>query len=152
MQILVDADACPKLIKNILFKASRRVRVCVTLVANRYLSLPPSTYLKAIQVPAGLDVADAKIVELVQPGDLVITADIPLAGHVIEKGAFALNPRGEFYTSENIRHYLSIRNFLTELRSGGVETGGPAAFNQADCQAFANQLDRFLTRSAKSVG
>ena len=146
MQILVDADACPKLIKNILFKASLRIQIPLTLVANRYLSIPKSDYIKAIQVPAGLDVADTKITELVEPGDLVITADIPLAGHVIAKGGLVLNPRGEFYTEENIRYHLSIRNFMTELRSGGIETGGPPAFNQSDCQAFANQLDRFLAK------
>ncbi len=110
------------------------------------MKTPPTPYVRAIQVPAGLDVADKKIVQDMQSGDLVITADIPLASDVIEKGGHALDPRGEFYTPDNIRERLSIRNFMEELRSGGVETGGPASFGQGDRQAFANQLDRFLAR------
>jgi uncharacterized protein YaiI (UPF0178 family) len=115
-------------------------------VANQELQIPASPYIKAIQVRAGLDVADNHIVQLLEPGDLVITADIPLAAQAIAKGGLALNPRGEFYDKGNIRERLSMRNFLDELRSGGVETGGPPAFSQRDCQAFANQLDRFLTK------
>ncbi|MGK5093845.1 YaiI/YqxD family protein [Deltaproteobacteria bacterium TL4] len=151
MQIYVDADACPKLIKQSLFRVANRVKVPITFVANRYTNTPSSPYLKVIQVPQGLDVADSKIVELVQAGDLVITADIPLASHVIEKEGFALNPRGELYTEENIRQILSVRNFMSELRENGVETGGPSAFHQRDCHAFANQLDRFLAQNFKTV-
>ncbi len=146
IKIWVDADACPNPIKEILFRAAKRVEILTTLVANQELQIPASPYIKAIQVRAGLDVADNHIVQLLEPGDLVITADIPLAAQAIAKGGLALNPRGEFYDEGNIRERLSMRNFLDELRSGGVETGGPPAFSQRDCQAFANQLDRFLTR------
>ncbi len=145
MQIWIDADACPKVIKDILFRAAERVQVPLTLVANKPLRPPASPYIKAIQVPAGLDVADNKIIELAQPGDLVITADIPLAAAVIDKGGYALNPRGDFYTEENVQQFLSTRNFMDELRGAGVLTGGPPTFNKGDRQAFANQLDRFLT-------
>ena len=147
MQIWVDADACPNVIKEILFRAAERVQVCLTLVANQLLRTPPSGYIKALQVPAGFDVADSKIVQQLQPGDLVITADIPLAALVIEKGGHALNPRGEFYTTENIRERLTMRNFMDELRNTGVNTGGPAVLSLTDRQAFANQLDRFLTKT-----
>ncbi|MBF0276671.1 MAG: YaiI/YqxD family protein [SAR324 cluster bacterium] len=144
MQILVDADACPRVIKKILFKAANRLKIQVTLVANRNLYAPQSRFIKTVRVEAGIDVADEKIVELLKPGDLVITADIPLASNTIEKGGFAINPRGELYTEENIRNVLSIRNAMAELRESGVDTGGPKAFSQKDQQAFANQLDRFL--------
>jgi uncharacterized protein YaiI (UPF0178 family) len=147
MQIWVDADACPNVIKDILFRAATRARVSLTLVANQLLRTPPSPYIKAIQVPSGFDVADSKIVQQLQPGDLVITADIPLAALVIEKGGHALNPRGEFYTTENIRERLAMRNFMDELRNTGVNTGGPAVLSLTDRQAFANQLDRFLTKT-----
>ncbi|OGI50170.1 MAG: hypothetical protein A3E57_03830 [Candidatus Muproteobacteria bacterium RIFCSPHIGHO2_12_FULL_60_33] len=147
MQIWVDADACPNVIKEILFRAAERVQVCLTLVANQLLRTPPSGYIKALQVPAGFDVADSKIVQQLQPGDLVITADIPLAALVIEKGGHALNPRGEFYTTENIQERLTMRNFMDELRNTGVNTGGPAVLSLTDRQAFANQLDRFLTKT-----
>ena len=146
MQIWVDADACPGVIKEIIFRAAERRQIQTTLVANQMLRTPPSKFIRAIQVPSGFDVADAHIVEQVQPGDLVITADIPLASLVIGRGGHALNPRGEMYTTANIRERLAMRNFMEELRSAGVDTGGPAAFGQADRQAFANQLDRFLTR------
>jgi uncharacterized protein len=146
IQIWVDADACPNPIKEILFRAAKRVGIHTTFVANQSLQIPASPYIKAIQVRSGLDVADKHIVQLLHPGDLVITADIPLAAEAIAKGALALNPRGEFYSEGNIRERLSLRNFMDELRSGGVDTGGPPAFSQRDCQAFANQLDRFLTR------
>jgi uncharacterized protein len=146
IQIWVDADACPNPIKEILFRAAKRVEIPTTFVANQSLQIPASPYIKAIQVRSGLDVADKHIVQLLHPGDLVITADIPLAAEAIAKGALALNPRGEFYSEGNIRERLSLRNFMDELRSGGVDTGGPPAFSQRDCQAFANQLDRFLTR------
>ncbi len=147
MQIWVDADACPNVIKDILFRAATRAQVLLTLVANQLLRTPPSPYIKAIQVPSGFDVADSKIVQQLQSGDLVITADIPLAALVIEKGGHALNPRGEFYTTENIRERLAMRNFMDELRNTGVNTGGPAVLSLSDRQAFANQLDRFLTRT-----
>lgn len=150
MQVWVDADACPKVIKDILFRAADRLRVSLTLVANQPLRIPPSPYIKAVQVPAGFDVADDKIAGHVQPGDLVVTADIPLAANVIERGGHALDPRGEFYTRDNIREHLAMRNFMDELRGSGVETGGPSSFSQADRQAFANQLDRFLTRYANT--
>jgi uncharacterized protein YaiI (UPF0178 family) len=146
MQIWVDADACPAVIKEILFRAAVRTHTSLTLVANAPLRTPPSSYIKTLQVPQGFDVADNRIVELVDNGDLVITADIPLAAAVIEKGGCALNPRGILYTSENIRETLSLRNFMADLRSSGVETGGPSAFTQSDRQAFANQLDRLLKR------
>ena len=147
MQIWVDADACPNVIKEILFRAATRARVSLTLVANQLLRTPPSPYIKAIQVPSGFDVADSKIVQQLQSGDLVITADIPLAALVIEKGGHALNPRGEFYTTENIQERLSMRNFMDDLRNTGVNTGGPAVLSLSDRQAFANQLDRFLTKT-----
>lgn len=146
MQIWVDADACPAVIKDILFRAADRARISTTLVANQLLRTPPSPYIKALQVPGGFDVADDKIVELVQTGDLVVTADIPLAAFVIEKGGHALNPRGEFYTPDTIRERLGMRNFMDELRGSGVDTGGPSSFGQRDRQAFANQLDRFLAK------
>lgn len=146
MQIWVDADACPSVIKDILFRAAERKQVQVTLVANQALRIPPSPYLRLVQVPAGLDVADKRIVELLAAEDLVITADIPLAAAVIDKGGHALNPRGELYTKDNIRERLSMRNFMDELRGSGVATGGPAALNQRDRQAFANSLDSFLAK------
>lgn len=146
MHIWVDADACPGVIKDILFRAAERVRIHLTLVANKLLRTPPSPYITALQVEAGFDVADNRIVQEVSIGDLVITADIPLAAAVIEKGAHALNPRGEFYTPENIRERLALRNYLEELRGSGVQTGGPNAMSHADRQTFANRLDRFLAK------
>lgn len=146
MQIWVDADACPGVIKEILFRAAERRQIQTTLVANQMLRTPPSKYIRAIQVPSGFDVADAHIVDQLAAGDLVITADIPLAALVIERGAHALNPRGELYTTATIRERLNMRDFMEGLRAAGIETGGPAAFNQADRQAFANQLDRFLAK------
>jgi uncharacterized protein YaiI (UPF0178 family) len=146
MQIWVDADACPSVIKDILFRVADRLEIPVTLVANKLLRTPPSRFIKAIQVPAGFDVADNEIVRLTAPGDLVVTADIPLASDVLEKGGHALNPRGEFYTKDNIQQFLTMRTFMDELRSSGVETGGPAPFNQADTRNFANQLDRHLAK------
>ncbi|MEP1077533.1 YaiI/YqxD family protein [Leptolyngbya sp. PL-A3] len=146
MQIWVDADACPNVIKEILFRAAKRVEINIILVANQELQVPASPYINVVQVRSGLDVADNYIVQQLQPGDLVITADIPLAAKAIEKGAYALNPRGEFYDQGNIRERLSLRDFLDELRSGGMDTGGPPPFNQRDREAFANQLDRFLRK------
>lgn len=148
MQIWVDADACPKVIKEILFRAAERRAIQLTLIANKMLYCPPSKYIRAMQVPAGFDVADNKIAQLVEPGDLVITADIPLAADVIARGGHVLNPRGEFYSKDNIQERLTMRNFMDGLRGSGVDTGGPPSFSQSDRQAFANQLDRFLVKHA----
>ncbi|NOX90780.1 MAG: YaiI/YqxD family protein [Calditrichaeota bacterium] len=151
MQIWVDADACPKVIKEILFRAAKRLSIPLTLVSNQRLRIPNSQYIKAVQVPGGFDVADAYIIQHIKPNDLVITADIPLAAEVVEKGGYALNPRGELYTSDNIRYHLSVRNFMDELRGSGVNSGGPATLNQNDRQTFANQLDQFLTKHLPEV-
>lgn len=148
MKIWVDADACPVVIKEILYRAAERAQVTTTLVANKLLRTPPSPYLHAIQVEAGFDVADNRIVQELDAGDLVITADIPLASEVIENNGHALNPRGEFYSKENIQERLTMRNFMEELRASGVETSGPNAFNAADRKAFAAQLDKFLAKHA----
>ena len=145
MHIWVDADACPKVIKEMLFRAAERTGVSMTLVANQPLVTPRLENIRSFRVAAGFDVADNEIVRRLVAGDLVITADIPLAAEVIAKGGQALNPRGELYTTENIRARLSMRDFMDSLRATGVETGGPASFSQADRQAFANQLDRFLS-------
>lgn len=145
MKIWVDADACPVVIKEILFRAAERTKIPLTLVANHIMRIPPSQVIKFIQVPAGFDVADNEIVKQVEIGDLVITSDIPLAAEVIEKGAQALSPRGERYTTDNIKARLSMRNFMDTLRSSGIDTGGPPALSQRDRQAFANHLDRLLT-------
>ncbi len=147
MRIWVDADACPKVIKEILYRAAQRVGVELTLVANQPLTSPRSKYIKTKQVSGGFDVADKWIVEAVQKDDLVITADIPLAAEVVEKGALALNPRGELYTEENVRERLGIRDMMDELRSTGAITGGPSAITRSDRQAFANQLDSLLTKA-----
>ena len=146
MQIWVDADACPTVVKEILYRASQRVQVPLTLVANQPLSTPKSPIIKTIQVSSGFDVADNYIVEQLEPGDLVITADIPLAAEVIEKGGHAINPRGAIYTPENIRQRLAMRNFMEELRSTGQNTGGPPPLGHTDRQRFANALDRFLAK------
>ncbi len=147
MQIWVDADACPLVCKEILFRVAERRQLNVTLVANQLMRVPGSRFIRALQVPAGADVADLEIVRLLAPGDLVVTADIPLASLVLEKGGYALNPRGEFYTVDNIAQHLSMRAFMDELRSGGVDTGGPAPYGNADRQNFANQLDRHLAKT-----
>jgi len=146
MQVLVDADACPVVVKDILFRAARRTKVCVTLVANQYLRTPPSPYIKALQVPAGFDAADNRIVELVEPGDLIVTADIPLAAAALDQGAYVLDPRGNWFTRENIQEYLTMRDVMDQLRGSGVATGGPTAYAPSDSKAFAAQLDRFLAR------
>jgi uncharacterized protein len=151
MRIWVDADACPNVIKDILFRAAEREQVTLTLVANQPIRTPPSQFIKTLQVPAGFDVADDKIVDLIETGDLVITADIPLAAGVLEKGGHALDPRGEFYTGDNIEERLTMRKLMDELRSGGVETGGPASFSNADRRAFANKLDHFLINGGRQV-
>ena len=146
MQLWVDADACPGVIKDILFRVAERTKLPLTLVANRLLRVPPSPYIRARQVPMGFDVADRHIMDEVAAGDLVITADIPLAAALIEKGAFALSPRGEFYSTENIRERLGMRDFMEGMRGAGVDISGPATLSQADRQAFARELDRFLAR------
>ncbi len=150
MKIWVDADACPVVIKEILYRAADRTGVQLTLVANQPLTTPSSTNIKTLQVPHGFDVADDEIVKRLSAGDLVITSDIPLAAEVIAKGGHALSPRGEMHTTENIGARLNMRDFLDTMRSSGVEMGGgPAAFSQRDKQEFANNLDRFLTKHAQ---
>ncbi len=146
MRIWVDADACPVVIKEILFRVANRTQIPLTLVANQMLRVPPSPWIKALQVPGGFDVADQRIASEVQAGDLVITADIPLAAQVIAKGATVIDPRGELLTGANIQERLTMRNFMEVLRSSGVETGGPSAISSADRQQFANQLDRLLAK------
>ncbi|HEX9171888.1 MAG TPA: YaiI/YqxD family protein [Telluria sp.] len=147
MQIWVDADACPAAVKDILFRVAERLQLQVTLVANQLIRVPGSRFIRALQVPSGADVADAEIVERLVAGDLVVTGDIPLAALVLEKGGFALNPRGDWYTRDTIAQQLTMRAFMEELRSGGVDTGGPSAFSHADRQNFANALDRHLVRN-----
>ena len=149
MHIWVDADACPAVIKDILYRAAERTQRGMTLVANKMLRTPPSKFIRALQVPRGIDVADSHIVKGLKAGDLVITADIPLAADVIAKGGHALNPRGEFYTTETIQERLALRNYLDELRGTGVRTGGPEVLWSADRKRFADQLDRFLAKQAK---
>lgn len=146
MKIYVDADACPAVIKEILFRAAERTQIITTLVANQFITTPRSPFIKFIQVGHGFDVADNEIVKLVEAGDLVITADIPLASEVIDEGGHALNPRGELYTVDNIKARLTMRDFMDTLRSSGVDTGGPSPLNQSDRQSFANSLDKFLVR------
>ena len=147
MQIFVDADACPVVIKEIIFKAADRTQTQTSFFANHPIRVARSKYIKFIQVQSGFDVADDEIVKRVEKDDLVITQDIPLAAEVIEKGAIALNPRGELYTLSNIRQRLNMRDFMDTMRASGVQTGGPPALSQADRQAFANQLDKFLSAS-----
>ncbi len=144
MQIWVDADACPKVIKDILFRVAVRAKIQVTLLANHPLQVPRSPFLGFRQVNQGFDVADNEIVRMLQPGDLVITGDIPLAAEVVEKGALALSPRGELFTEKNIKERLNIRDFMDTMRSSGIQTGGPAALSQKDRQNFANHLDRLV--------
>lgn len=146
MVIWVDADACPNVIKEVLYRAADRTRTQVTFVANQSLRVPPSPYLKTLRVPAGFDVADNEIVKRVEAGDLVITADIPLAAEVLEKGGAALNPRGERYSPATIREKLTMRDFMDTMRASGVQTGGPAAMSPRDRQQFANALDSWLTQ------
>jgi hypothetical protein len=149
MHIWVDADACPNIIKDVLFKAAQRCQIKLTLVANSSLSVPSSPLFDTIRVSAGFDEADNEIARLVEPGDLVITADIPLANKIVDKKATGLNPRGELYTEDNIKGLLRMRNLMEELRSGGMVSGGPAPIGPKDKQEFTNQLDRFLTKNAK---
>ena len=148
MKIWVDGDACPVAIKEILFKAAERTRILVTLVANHTVRVPPSRFIRSVQVSSGFDVADNEIVERLDAGDLVITSDIPLAADVIEKGGLALSPRGEMFTTENIKARLNIRDFMDTLRGSGIDTGGPPALNQGDRKSFADHLDRLLAKHA----
>ena len=148
MKIWVDADACPNVIKDILYRAAERARIELILVANQTLAVPRSMFISSRTVAQGFDVADQAITDWAEPGDLVVTADIPLAAAVVEKDVIAINPRGELYTRENVRQQLSMRDFMADLRGAGVQTGGPPAFNQRDRQAFANQLDRLLAHAA----
>jgi uncharacterized protein YaiI (UPF0178 family) len=145
-RIWVDADACPAVVKDILYRAAERTRTPLILVANQWLTVPRSPWIRMVQVPRGFDVADNHIAEQARAGDLVITADIPLAAAVVEKGAAALSPRGEEYTANNVRSLLDMRNAMDQLRASGLDTGGPPAFSQADRQAFASKLDRWLAR------
>lgn len=149
MTIWVDADACPNLIRDILFKAARRTGVPLTLVANQFVQTPRDQHITAIQVPQGFDVADDEIVKRVLKDDLVVTGDIPLAAEAMEKGAHALNPRGEMYEADTIRQKLNMRDFMDSMRSSGVQTGGPPPMNAGDRQQFANHLDRYLTKYSK---
>jgi len=146
MEIWVDADACPSAIKEILFRAAERAQIRLTLVANRPLRTPRSPYLDSIQVPSGFDQADHRIVQLMESGDLVVTGDIPLAAEVVKKGGHALGPRGELFTEDNVQERLAMRNLMDQLRSTGMETGGPASLTKKDRQLFANQLGRILAR------
>ena len=144
MHIWVDADACPKVIKDILFRAATRTEIPLTLVANQMLRVPPSPFIRSVQVPAGFDVADNEIVKRLAAGDLVITSDLPLAAEVIEKGGHVLSHRGEWYSAANIRPLLNMRDFMDNLRASGVQTGGPPPMSQTERQVFAGHLDRFL--------
>ena len=146
MQIWVDADACPKAIKDILFRAAERTGIMTILVANQFLQTPPSRYIKLVLVTSGYDVADNEIVKRLRVGDLVITGDIPLAYEVICKGGHAINPRGERYTQDTIKERLNMRDLMDTLRASGINTGGPSALTSRDIQAFANQLDKFLVQ------
>ncbi|MCG8157978.1 YaiI/YqxD family protein [Brenneria goodwinii] len=147
MQIWVDADACPNVIKEVLFRAAERTATLTTLVANQSLKVPPSRFIRTLRVAAGFDVADNEIVRRVENGDLVVTSDIPLAAEVIEKGAVALNPRGERYTPDTIRERLNMRDFMDTMRASGIQTGGPATLSQRDRQQFAGELDKWLRQS-----
>jgi uncharacterized protein YaiI (UPF0178 family) len=150
MKIWVDADACPQVIKEILFRAAERTRIPLTLVANQAVRVPASPVIRMLQVGRGFDVADAEIVRRIEPGDLVVTADIPLAAEVIDKGGLALSPRGELFTTENIRGRLNMRDFLDTLRSSGIDTGGPSALGQSERRAFAGHLDSWLARATRN--
>ena len=146
MKIWIDADACPVAIKEILFRAAERTGIHLTLVANQRIDVPRSRLIKSIQVASGFDAADNEIVKRINPGDLVITSDIPLAAEIIEKQAIALSPRGELYTADNIKNRLTMRDFMDSLRSSGIDTGGPPPLNQGDRKAFADQLDKLLSK------
>ena len=147
MHFWVDADACPKVIKDILFRAATRTKISLTLVANQTLHTPPSPFISSVQVQAGFDVADNEIVKRVAAGDLVITSDLPLAAEVIEKGGHVLSHRGEWYSAANIRPLLNMRDFMDNLRASGIQTDGPPPMSQTERQAFAGHLDRFLANN-----
>lgn len=149
MTIWVDADACPAVAKEILYKAAHRTQTQLILIANQYLRVPPSPYIQSITVSQGFDVADNEIVQRVQQDDLVITSDIPLASEVIDKQAKALNPRGELYTPHNIRQKLNMRDFMDTMRASGVQTGGQDKYGDKDKQQFANQLDKYLAQQRR---
>ena len=151
-KIYIDADACPNLIKQTLFKVSERRKIELILVANQFIRTPDSPLISSILVPGGFDVADEKIVEMVQPNDFVITADIPLADFAVEKGAIAISPRGKLFTSQTIKQALAMRNLMTDLRDEGAIGGGPPPFGPKDQQHFANQLDKFVTKQLKLQG
>lgn len=150
MQIYVDADGFPNAAKDLLIRTAKRLGALVVFVANKQIRYEPSVIISSIIVPEGPDLADDRIVELAQPGDLVITADIPLADRVVAKGAFALNYRGKLYTEDNIKDRLAMRDLMNQLRDGGTISGGPSTFSKRDCQAFVNQLDSFLIRHLKN--
>ena len=150
MKIWVDADACPKPVKDILYRAAERTRIELILVANRALAVPRSAFIRSRTVMPGIDAADQAIVEWAESGDLLITADIPLAAAAVAKGVTAIDPRGTLYTAENVRQQLSLRDFMTELRGAGVDTGGHSAFGARERQAFAGQLDRLLAQAGKA--
>ena len=149
MHIWVDADACPVAIKEILYRAAERAEIPLTLVANKPLNVPRSRFIRSLQVARGFDIADDEIARRLAPGDLVITADVPLAAEVIARGGHALNPRGERYTADNVREHLAMRDLLAKLRETGVQTSGPAPLDQSDRKRFADQLDRFLTQQGR---
>jgi uncharacterized protein YaiI (UPF0178 family) len=151
MKIWVDADACPVVIKEILFRAAERTEVSLTLVANQRVYVPPSRFITMLQVARGFDVADNEIVRRLSAGDLVVTGDIPLAAEVIEKGGHALSPRGELHTKDNIRARLNMRDFLDTMRASGIDTGGPPALTQSDRKSFAAHLDTLLAKHAKNA-
>lgn len=151
MKIWVDADACPVVIKDILFKAAERTGMQLTLVANRSVRIPKSRYITFLKVSSGFDVADNEIVKRLNSGDLVITSDIPLAAEVVEKGGLALNPRGELYSADNVKARLNMRDFMDTLRASGIDTGGPSGLSQSDRKYFANQLDKLLTRYTRGA-
>jgi uncharacterized protein YaiI (UPF0178 family) len=150
MKIWVDADACPRAVKDILYRAAERLRIELVLVANQPIAVPRSALISRRTVERTLDAADRAIAGWAEPGDLVVTHDIPLAAELVAKGITALNPRGELYTAENVRQQLSMRDFMDSLRGAGVDTGGPSAYDARDARAFANQLDRLLARVARA--
>ena len=150
MKIWVDADACPVVIKDILYRAAERTGVPLTLVANQQIAIPRSRHIKFVRVASGFDVADNEIVKRLDAGDLVITSDIPLAAEVIEKGGLALSPRGELYTANNIKSRLNMRDFMDTLRASGIDTGGPPALSQGDRKSFADHLDKILVKRSES--
>jgi uncharacterized protein len=150
LHIWVDADACPNAVKDVLFRAAERTQTSLTLIANQLIRIPPSKFIQSLQVPSGFDVADDKIIQQVQAGDLVITGDIPLAAEVLARHAYALNPRGEFFSTDTIAQTLTMRDFMDNLRASGVQTGGPPPLHQRDVQQFAQQLDKFLAQQAKT--